>query len=157
MYYEGGASNAPETLLNYKMTRYLKTEADCAVASISDKTECAATVILSTMVRVNWPDLPIYNFYFDIPAWQTSYKNINFKFKRVAWKFEQWQKEERMDFTLMFVDFEDPNLVSSTNGSQTLGTEADKAQKEADAAKKYGDLLKPINSTDSTTSDTEPV
>ena len=91
VYYEGGASNAPETLLNYKMTRYLKTEADCAVASITDKTECAATVILSTMVRVNWPDLPIYNFYFDIPAWQTSYENIKFKFKRVAWKFERWQ------------------------------------------------------------------
>ena len=68
-YYQGGPSGAPEKLLNFHMTRYIKKEDDCALASINDKTECAAYVILSNMTKVNWPDLPTYNFYFDVPAW----------------------------------------------------------------------------------------
>ena len=50
------------------MTRYIKTEEDCPLVNISDETECAAYVIFSSMTRVNWPDLPKYNFYFDVPA-----------------------------------------------------------------------------------------
>ena len=67
-YYEDGASDAPGKQLDYQMTRYIKKEEDCFLVNISDKTECAAYVILSSMTRVNWPDLPTYNFYFDVPA-----------------------------------------------------------------------------------------
>ena len=86
-YFEGGPSGAPEKRLEYQKTRYIKTEDDCALVNVTNKTECAAYVIFSSMTKVNWPDLPIYSFYFDVPAWQTSFKNITLKFKKVSWKF----------------------------------------------------------------------
>ena len=65
-YFLGGPYSAPEKKLNYQLTRYIRSEDDCTLAGISDKGECAAYVIFSNMTRVNWPDLPTYNFYFNV-------------------------------------------------------------------------------------------
>ena len=55
------------------MTRYIQAEEDFSLVNIHDQTECAAYVILSNMTKINWPDLPAYNFYFDVPASKTSF------------------------------------------------------------------------------------
>ena len=100
--YEGGPMNARETQLDFKETRYIATEADCAIRGISDSTTCTAYVILSAMTKTNWLDLPKYNFYLFVPAHNVSYEKIKLKFTKVTWIWEQVKLEKDLNYTISF-------------------------------------------------------
>ena len=51
-----------------------------------------------------------------------------------------------MDYTVMFLNYEDPDKDSTTTNSQTLAKIADEAKLVAEAATKFSDLLKLPNS-----------
>ena len=59
-----------------------------------------------------------------------------------------------MDYTVMFLDYEDPNKEANTNSLSALTSVADAETLIANASKKYGDLLKPSNNTATTGVDT---
>ena len=59
-----------------------------------------------------------------------------------------------MDYTVMFMDFEDPSKVANTDSLSDPTSVADAKILIANASKKYGDLLKPSNNTATTGVDT---
>ena len=54
------------------------------------------------MTKFYFPDVPDYNFYFQVPASITAYEKIKLKFTKVSWAFEQWTNESPMDYTVYY-------------------------------------------------------
>ena len=106
--YSGGASNAAEKAMNYRLSLYIQKKEDCAIWSITDATECSAYVILGNLTKFHFPDLPDYNFYFSVPAWVADFAKIKLKFTKVSWVFEQWSKTKAMDYTVYYEEYVAP-------------------------------------------------
>ena len=60
------------------------------------------------MTKFYFPDLPDYNFYLSVPAWNADYAKIKLKFTKVAWVFEQWSKTKDMDYTVYYEELVAP-------------------------------------------------
>ena len=89
--------------MDFKKTRYIATVEDCSPQGVTDLTDCNAYMLLSSMTKTSWPDLPEeYNFYLDVPASSAAYEKMMFKFSKVKWAFEQSQHDVDLDFTIFY-------------------------------------------------------
>lgn len=70
------------------------------------------------MTKFYFPDVPDYNFYFQVPASITAYEKIKLKFTKVSWAFEQWTKDSVMDYTVYY-EAPEPTAASTTTAENT--------------------------------------
>ena len=129
--YQEFGSGTPEKDLDFQKSRMIGTQADCEVMGVTDKTECIAYQILSKTAGLTLDQLPAYNFYITIPAWQASFVNIKIKFKGFSVSFDQWHRSFSLDYSFTYVEKEQNK--NSTTVQETKATTV--------TSPKYEDLL----------------
>ena len=117
--FEGGPLNAKETQLDFKETRYIANKEDCAIRGIEDATTCTAYMILSSMTKFTWPDLPLYNFYLFVPAHDVSYEKIKLRFSKVTWIWDQGIGSMEMNYMIYFEPSVIAMVVKATVGPRS--------------------------------------